>query len=200
VIPATRPLVVAIAGPNGAGKSTFYEAFFSSSGFRFLNADVIARELQLEAYPAAKVAARLREELVSRNESFIFETVLSDPVGDKVDQLVRWQDQGYTVVLCFVGLADASLSDQRVAMRVTQGGHDVPANKITERFPRVLANLRRALGKLGHVYVFDHSDFRNPYRRIAVYENGTPIEIASPLPAWFSNVSEPKKSRGKKRR
>jgi predicted ABC-type ATPase len=76
-----RPIVVAIAGPNGAGKTTFYEAHLKSSGLRFLNADVLAAQLGAGPYEAARIAAALREELVRQRESFIFETVFSDPVG-----------------------------------------------------------------------------------------------------------------------
>jgi predicted ABC-type ATPase len=188
VIPPDRPVILAVAGPNGAGKSTFYEAFLSDSGLRFVNADVIAGELGLGAYDAAKMAACIREELVSRGESFIFETVLSDPVGDKVEQLAQWQARGYTVVLCSVGLSGASLSDERVAMRVSQGGHDVPPEKIKARFPRVFANLQLAIERLAYVYVYDNSDLRSPYRRVAVFENGTPIEVAQEGPAWLAKL------------
>lgn len=79
-----RPLVVALAGPNGAGKTTFYHAHLAAAGLRFLNADVLARELDLEPYAAARVAAALRRELVRQRESFVFETVFSDPVGEKL--------------------------------------------------------------------------------------------------------------------
>jgi len=54
-----RPIVVALAGPNGAGKSTFFEAHLKSSGLRFLNADVLAKELEVDAYDAARMVAAL---------------------------------------------------------------------------------------------------------------------------------------------
>ena len=40
-----RPEVIAIAGPNGAGKTTFYSSHLHSAGLRFINEDVLAREL-----------------------------------------------------------------------------------------------------------------------------------------------------------
>lgn len=51
---------------------------------RFLNTDVLARELQLDPYADAAVAEKLRDQLVEQRESFVFETVFSDPVGDKL--------------------------------------------------------------------------------------------------------------------
>ena len=139
-----RPLMVAVTGPNGAGKTTFYHAHLKPAGLRLINADVLAAELDMEAYAAAAVAGRLRQELLRQRESFVFETVFSDPVGDKLEFLKAAAEQGYTVILCFIGISGPEVSEQRVAMRVTQGGHDVPAEKLITRYPRTLANLQAA--------------------------------------------------------
>ena len=62
----------------------FYHAHLATAGLRFVNTDVLTRELDLDPYAAAKVAAGLRRELVAQRASFVFETVFSDPVGDKL--------------------------------------------------------------------------------------------------------------------
>lgn len=177
--------MVVLAGPNGAGKTTFFEAHLKSSGLRFLNADVIARELDLDAYDAARVATALRIELVRQRESFVFETVFSDPMGDKLTFLKNTAQSSYAVVLCYVGIADASTSEQRVAMRVSQGGHDVPQDKLIARFPRTLANLATAIRELPCVLVYDNDDLRSPYRHVAVFMNGRPAILREPLPKWL---------------
>jgi len=100
-----RPVIVALAGPNGAGKTTFYHAHLQPAGLRFINADVLARELNLDPYAAAHVAEALRRQLVEQRESFVFETVFSDPVGDKLTFLKEAAATGYTVVLCFIGIS-----------------------------------------------------------------------------------------------
>ena len=74
-----RPLVVAIAGPNGAGKTTFYFSHLQSAGLHFINADVLARELNVDPYAAARVADSLRRELIAQRQSFVFESVFWDP-------------------------------------------------------------------------------------------------------------------------
>src|SRR5688500_15201591 len=99
-----RPVLVALAGPNGAGKTTFYHAHLRPASLRFVNADAVARELDLDPYDAAKVADALRRELVRQRESFVFETVFSDPVGDKLAFVTEAMNSGYNVVLCFIGL------------------------------------------------------------------------------------------------
>lgn len=184
-----RPIVVAVAGPNGAGKTTFCDAHLRPAGLRHLNANLLARELDLGPYAAQRLADSLRRELVRRGESFVFETVFSDPVGEKVRWLRETTADGYHVVLCYVGISGTEQSEERVAMRVSQGGHDVPTEKLRERFPRSLANLARSVqGELPHVLVFDNSDIGNPFRRVAVFENGHAVEAVRPAPAWLATL------------
>ncbi|MEI6674638.1 MAG: hypothetical protein WCO57_05630 [Verrucomicrobiota bacterium] len=183
-----RPLMVAVTGPNGAGKTTFYHAHLKPAGLRLVNADVLAVELDMEPYAAAGVAGNLRQELVNQRESFAFETVFSDPVGDKLAFLKAAVVQGYTVILCFIGISGPDVSEQRVAMRVTQGGHDVPIEKLITRYPRTLANLQAAIRELPHVWVFDNDDLRTPFRKVAVFEQGRAIAMHKPLPKWLRQI------------
>jgi predicted ABC-type ATPase len=159
-----RPIVVALAGPNGAGKTTFYEAHLQRSGLRFVNADELARELGVDPYAAAEVAKRLSESLVKARESFVFETVFSDPVGEKLRFLKLARAQGYTVVLCFIGLEGSDLSEERVAM---------------------LRNLAKAIRELPHVLVYDNSDLAHPFRKVAEFDEGKRVGAKGRLPAWL---------------
>lgn len=183
-----RPIIVAVAGPNGAGKTTFHEAHLQPAGLRFVNADELAREFEIGAYEAAELAARLRETLLEQGESFVFETVFLDPVGEKVAFLKRAAARGHAVVLCFVGLDGPELSEERVAIRVAQGGHDVPPEKLAARYPRTLQNLARAVRELPHVLIFDNSDLARPFRRVAVVENGRVVEAAAERPRWVEKA------------
>ena len=183
-----RPVIVALAGANGAGKSTFYHAHLEAVGLRFVNADVLSRELKSGPYEAAKIAGSLRRELVRQRESFVFETVFSDPAGDKLAFLKEAATAGYTVIVCFIGISGPEVSEQRVAMRVSQGGHDVPTNKLETRYTRILANLRNALREVPHVWIFDNDDLRDPYRLVAIYEAGKPVRMNKPIPPWLATV------------
>ena len=183
-----RPLIVAVAGPNGAGKTTFYHSHLKPAGLRFINADVLALELDMEAYTAARVAGSLRRALLEQGESFVFETVFSDPVGDKLAFLKDAVARGYTVVLCFIGISGPEVSEQRVAMRVSQGGHDVPPEKLVTRYPRTLTNLQGAIRQLPHVWIFDNDDLREPFRKVAVFEHGRRIFAGKPAPKWLRRI------------
>jgi len=190
-----RPIVVALAGPNGAGKTTFYYSHLQPAGLRFVNADLLAKELNIGPYEAADLASSIRQELIRQRESFVFETVFSDPVSDKLSFLTEAAAEGYTVLLCFIGTSGPEMSEERVAMRVSQGGHDVPSEKLVTRYPRILKILREALGKLPHVWVFDNDDLRRPFRLVAVCESGKLTELHKPVPTWLRPLLPTRSSR-----
>lgn len=180
-----RPLIIALAGPNGAGKSSFYDSQLADMGFRFVNADVLALATGIDPYEAAVVADQMRRQLVAQKESFVFETVFSDPVGDKLEFLKSAERSGYAMLLIFIGIDSPSKSDQRVTMRVSQGGHDVQPDKLVERFPRVMHNLKRALVELPNVQVYDNSNLDAKYRLVATRLNGKSVELHGETPDWL---------------
>jgi predicted ABC-type ATPase len=187
-----RPIVIAIAGPNGAGKTTLYRSHLEPSGLRFVNADDLANRLQIDAYRAAEAADAIRRMLVDSGESFIFETVFSDPVGDKLEFLKDAERRGYTVVLFFVGIDSPATSDERVSIRVAKGGHDVPREKLASRYKRVMENLRSALVELSNVRVYDNSDMHAPHRLVAIRESGGQIQLYKPVPRWLGPLLPPR--------
>lgn len=180
-----RPILIAIAGPNGAGKSTLYETQISYTGLPFVNADIIAAEGALGAYEAAEVAEAIRRERFARRESFIFETVFSDPVGEKLAFLEEAAEAGYTVVLFFVGISSPEVSMERVGLRVLRGGHPVPKDKLVTRYPRTMENLRLAMLRLPLVLVYDNDDLRDSHRFCAAVGMGKVLETSGVMPEWL---------------
>nr|WP_143547860.1 hypothetical protein [Rhodopirellula sp. SM50] len=74
--------------------------------------------------------------------------------------------------MIFIQLHDVGESIRRVAMRASQGGHDVPDEKLKSRFERTKANLQRAIACLPHVLGYDNSNLERPYQLADVYEHG----------------------------
>jgi predicted ABC-type ATPase len=185
------PFLICLAGSNGAGKSTFFRRYLAATKYPFVNADEIARKLggpvdDRLSRIAADLADETRRRHVERRESFVMETVFSDPVGEKVEFLANARAQGYCVILVFIGLASPELSRGRVLQRVRDdGGHDVPDDRIESRYPRTLANLKRALPRVDLALVLDNSAPANPYEFVALWRDGEPVRIIDPSPAWF---------------
>lgn len=150
-----------VVGPNGAGKTTFVEQrlFPLLPMSTFVNADVIAKQNWPDApeshsYEAARTAARIRDSLVKLGESFIAETVFSHP--SKLDFVAVAKQAGYVVVLHVITVP-VELSIARVAVRVEEGGHHVPEDKIRERHTRLWSLVSQAIDLADQSTVYDNS-------------------------------------------
>lgn len=180
-----------LVGGNGAGKSTFYERFLAPKGIHFVNADTIARSLspshpEDRSYDAARLAESIRRQLLDEGTSFCFETVFSH--ASKVDFIAQAKVKGYQVVLVFIHLATIDLNQLRVAQRVADGGHGVPADKIEQRVPRTLMYVQTALALCDEVFFLDNSSSVDPFKRVARIRDGVITEQAKPVPAWSHDL------------
>ena len=140
--------IIIIAGPNGAGKTTFANQILAGdqSGFPFVNADIIARDLnpedpESEAFPAGRLMLQRVQELVEAGASFAIETTLSGLAYTR--SIPRWQSMGYRVELHFLSLRYADLAVERVRNRVAEGGHHIPEDVIRRRFEAGLRNFHQ---------------------------------------------------------
>ncbi|EQD77103.1 hypothetical protein B1A_03116, partial [mine drainage metagenome] len=69
---------------------------------------------------------------------------------------------GLDVRIWYIGLKSPELHIARVAERVKHGGHDIPIDKIRERYDGSRRNLIRLLPRLTEVRVFDNSADADP--------------------------------------
>lgn len=165
-----------VGRPNGAGKSTLCCARDFRDrldGVRFFNPDdltlrllrrlgyasfagVPADVLRKTNLQAADEIAGLLASAVEAGEFVGVETILST---DKYRPLVRRvREQGGRFYLIYVSLASPALSLQRVRRRVSQGGHDVPPEKLADRWQRSLEHFPWFAGQADDFWVFDNSD------------------------------------------
>ena len=128
-----------IAGPNGAGKTTFAKTFLpkEASCLNYVNADLIAEGLspfkpESVAIEAGKLLLKKLEDIVARKELFSYETTLSGL--NYLRRINAWQSQGYEVILFFLKLPTEEMAINRVKLRVSEGGHNVPEEVIRRRF------------------------------------------------------------------
>lgn len=159
-----KPRLIVVAGPNGAGKTSITEQLLRHEwmgGCEYVNPDYIARDefgdwnASDAVIKAAIRAAEVRERCVREGRNLAFETVLSMP--DKIDFIQRAKQAGFFVRLFFVGTDNPSINAKRVALRVMEGGHDVPISKIISRYTRSLANCSVAARIADRAYIYDNS-------------------------------------------
>jgi predicted ABC-type ATPase len=136
---STQKKIVIIAGPNGAGKTTFAREFLPNEAGCpvFVNADLIAAGLspfrpEEVVFRAGRLMLAEIAHHAASGRSFAFETTLSGLTYARM--IDAWRFDGYTVKLIFLSLPSPEVAIARVAMRVRQGGHHVPADTIRRRF------------------------------------------------------------------
>ena len=180
-----------LVGGNGAGKSTFYRLYLQPLGLPFVNADLLAQIAYPEApeqssYEAALLAQEQRQQLLLQGVSFCFETVYSHP--SKIDFVGRAKALGYQVVMVFIHLGDPNLNQARISMRVSQGGHAVPPEKVQKRIPRLLEQVKKSLPICDVLMAYDNSSADHPFIPVFTTSNGRLETHLSPLPAWAVNM------------
>ena len=185
----SKPTLWVLSGGNGAGKSTFYRLILEPLGVPFVNADLVARVIDPDdpeeaSYAAARLAENFRQSMLEARVSFCFETVFSHP--SKIDFIASARSLGYCINLVYVGLGDSSLNEARVAQRVSEGGHSVPADKIRKRIPRTLNHVSAAVPLVDGFIVVDNSSKSDPLRELYRVTNGA-LTVANPsktMPDW----------------
>jgi predicted ABC-type ATPase len=165
-----------VAGPNGAGKTTlvrFGPLAEMLPRVRFFNPDDLTLELlrsqgmkdftEANAYvlnrtfiQAAEKTFADTESLLRQGEAVCVETVLSTRKYRPLVEAVR--AAGGSVFLIYVALRSPELARARVRDRVRLGGHDVPSEKIRERWRRSLEQLPWFAEQANRFWVFDNSD------------------------------------------
>ncbi len=152
-----------IAGPNGAGKTTFATEFLpiEAECLNFINVDLIAQGLSpfdpdKMAVEAGRLMIKHINECVNRNESFAFETTLSGK--GYINKIKNWKTKQYEIIIYYLKIPSVEFAIERVKLRVTLGGHNVPEKDIIRRFERSWINFQQIYKPLADLWiVFDTS-------------------------------------------
>jgi len=112
------------------------------------------------AMRAGRLMLELIGDLVSKRESFAFETTLAD--RGYVRRISGWQATGYHVTILFLALPSADAAIERVAERVAQGGHAIPEEVIRRRFTAGRLNFENLYKPLANAWALYDSSQPDP--------------------------------------
>ena len=156
-----RPVLFVLAGVNGAGKSSIGGHVLERQGVTWFNPDTFARELAAASgcdqatangHAWAESLRRL-DEAMAGGHDHAFETTLG---GHTIAARIAAACKTHDVMIWFCGLASPNRHVARVRARVAAGGHDIPEDRIRERYPRALQNLIALMPRLAHLQVYDN--------------------------------------------
>jgi predicted ABC-type ATPase len=162
-----KPILWIVAGPNGSGKSSLYnrsdiEGWGGSVWI--INPDLLTAKIleqeQLEMQEANLAAVKRIEKWLNASvdayQTVGVETVLSSPKYQKL--VIRAKQAGFEIRMIYVVLKSAELQVKRVAIRVAEGGHDVPHHKIKSRRLRSFEQLAWFVKHVDQCFIYDNSD------------------------------------------
>ncbi|HEX8527367.1 zeta toxin family protein [Allosphingosinicella sp.] len=187
---AEQPVFLIVAGPNGSGKSSSYrdtEIEQSGRTIWIVNPDVLTVRIHDEEGLGLADANRAAVERIESwleasidvHKSVGVETVLST---GKYRRLVdKAKSLGFAVWMVYVVLDSPERNIQRVRLRVSKGGHDVPDEKVRSRYTRSLQQFPWFLDKADAAWIYDNSGAEP--RRIGEKIGGVIALDANALPA-----------------
>lgn len=132
------------------------------------------------------MAGKLRDRLIARRASFVYETVFSHP--SKVDFIRQARSAGFTVWMTFINVSTEELASARVGQRIREGGHPVPPDRIWARYRRLQANVVSAIPHLHKLIVVDNSRERYAFVDVLRFTDGELTWRTSRLPGWAASL------------
>lgn len=182
----SMPKLYIIAGCNGAGKTTAsYTVLPEMLGCReFVNADEIAKGLspfnpESVAIEAGRLMLQRMDDLLSEGEDFAFETTLATRSYVK---FVEWtQAKGYFVTLLYFWLPTPEQAIERVATRVSEGGHNIPSDVIRRRYANGIKNLTTLYTPICDYWIIYDNSVADGIHKVAWGVKDEIKEIVDPL-------------------
>ena len=139
-----------------------------------------------DSYLSAAIADFLRYKMIQSDSSFSFESVFSHE--SKIKELEIAKKAKFKIYLYFIATSDPLINLQRIINRVETGGHDVPKDKIVERYYRTLNNLYSAVKLSDKAYFFDNSsEKQNNSFDFFLEKDGNRLILSdtNSVPQWF---------------
>ncbi len=187
-----NPVFWIVGGPNGSGKSslddrTDIEGWGGSVWIinpDLLTAKIVEQESLALANANLAAVQRIERWLEASVESYQtvgVETVLSSRKYRRLVMMAR--ERGFRVRMVFVLLRSVDMQLARIRQRVSDGGHDVPEDKVRARRKRSFEEFAWFADNVDDCYVFDNS-LREP-QLVAARASQGPLWQFEPMPSDF---------------
>ncbi|UVO53409.1 zeta toxin family protein [Sphingomonas sp. SUN039] len=189
-----RPIFWIVGGPNGSGKSSFYN-LTNIEGWGgsvwIINPDLLTAKIEqseglslIEANLAAvQRVEKWLESSIEAYQTIGVETVLSSPKYRRLVDLAK--ARGFEVRMIYAVLDSAELQLERIRVRVAEGGHDVPPDKVRDRRLRSFAEFAWFARHVDRCFVFNNSGGEP---ELAAINAGGQFVVLEPLPADMAEV------------
>ena len=186
------PTMYVFAGNNGSGKSTIRNLLIDKLGIEInIDADSIARRLnpnypESKQFAAGKEAVKMVYECINESKSFSIETTLGGK--NAIRQMKQAKVMGFNITMFYIGLHHVNQNITRVALRVKNGGHDIPTKDILKRNETSMRNLLNNLDLINNLIVVDNSKSGGEY--VLQTSDGRVTFKSYNMPEWALPILE----------
>ena len=164
---------ILIAGLGGTGKTSLIGAL---KGLNLISSNIVDDEPD-------KIS--MIQYCLENNLTFTQETTLA---GHRVEKTIRQaRQQGYDIVMFYVGLNSVEESILRIANRVRKGGHDIPEDYVKLRYQNRIESLKRVLPLCDEVIFYDNE---NGFVKVAEIKNNTFNYTNGYRPNWIQEIEQ----------
>lgn len=184
------PTYTIFAGVNGAGKTSIYKTTYyeKNKDEKRVNTDeMVARigswkdnNLQIKC---AREAVNLIKTYIEDNISFNQETTLSG--RSIINNIKKAKQSGFYIVMNYIGVENIDIAKERVAIRVSKGGHGIPGEVIERRYYDSLKNLLKIINLCDEINVYDNTEI---FKLVGVIRNGNVIWKDKKVPNWAQDI------------
>ncbi|KOM98725.1 ATPase [Clostridium botulinum] len=176
------------AGVNGAGKTSIYKSIYYNENIdeKRINTDeMVARigswqdnNIQIKC---AREAVKLIKKYIVEGISFNQETTLS---GKSIISNIKLaKEKEFYVIMNYIGVESVDIAKERVAIRVSKGGHGIADEAIERRYNDSLANLNKVISMCDKINIYDNTEM---FKLVMVINNGEIIWKDRNSPNWLN--------------
>lgn len=188
-----RPVLTVYAGCNGSGKSS-HSTSLNTDSCSVFDFDKTHREIYDKL-----LDIDIKDQMARNQTTMLFEKLVKEAIENKSDfayetnfhfEPMYWPElfrrNGYQINLNFFCLESIELAQERVAIRVENGGHFVPNKEIESRFKLGYKNLDKHCGDFDLTWVFESSSHGNTPVPLALFLKGIWFETDDHFPNYFA--------------
>ena len=180
---------VIFAGINGVGKTALHQILDGNINIgKRISIDDIAATLgdwrdPMVQLKSARIAMAELKSAIAEGVSFHQETTLPGEAVVRFADLAK--ENGYYIVLNYIGVASLDIAKERVRRRVEKGGHGIDEKVMEKRYADMLKTLIPLIKRCDEVYFYDNTV---NFRQVAMLLDSKLSDHDVDLPAWLLDI------------
>jgi predicted ABC-type ATPase len=148
--------------------------------------ELIQEILKARGLLAGKEVIKSVKKYIEEGKDFSIETTLAGK--NAIRQVQKAKEMGYEVTMFYIALSDVNQNIERVAMRVKNGGHNIPIEDIIRRNTTSFKHLYEYTDIFDSLVLIDNSEDNGEI--VLEINEGVITFLANDLPQWALPVYE----------